>query len=125
MPIPILNQPGGYSWLGVSVPGNVGVKAEGLTNDQKKKLDQDCDHIESSLLYFENKIHRYNSLCKQYSKLAETAKAGGLLRQMEVLREEIDHLADRISKTLDDTELITHSNIIKKKEGNNVSYLEK
>lgn len=108
MPTPFSNPPGGYSWMGVSVPGSYQERTKELTEAEKKRLDDDCKTVEATLHTFENKIHHYNSLCKRYKKLANTDRAGELVKQMEHLRKEIDAASHQISKSLDDTSTITH-----------------
>lgn len=114
MPIPISNPPGGYSWLGVSVPGT-SIPTKGLSHEQDKRLEDDCHRIEESLLSFENKIHRYNALCRKYRECIHTKQATGILKQMEMLRKEINSMSNHISQTLDDTIEITHPKFSKEK----------
>jgi len=96
--------PGGYSWLGVSPePKNVP-----MTEKEKTRLNNDVDTMESSVIVLENKILRYQSLCRKYESEAGTEKGEKIFHQLEILKKEIQQLSKKISHSLDDSSDITH-----------------
>lgn len=99
--------PVAYSWLG-SAPEKYKEENLPLSDWERNRLDTDCMTMENALALLENKVHRYQALCKRYEKVAGTVKAPEILKQMDVLKEEIDKISKKLSKTLDEAFRITH-----------------
>lgn len=96
-----------YGWLNVAKETKQGMNFP-LTEKGKKRLDVDCDEMELMACFLEKKIGRYNTLCKQYEKSAGTKKGAKVLEQLDILKDEIDTSAKKLSKTLKDTAHLTH-----------------
>lgn len=97
----------GYSWLGVAYERHGEVPL--LHPWQKSRLDNDCEAMDGLLYTLENKVHRYHHLCKTYERAVGTKKGEGILTQMEHLKEEIDHLSKKLTKTVGDTIEVMHT----------------
>ncbi len=101
---------GAFSWLGIG-PDAKKQRSVPLTGWEKTQLDHDRITIHDSLLNFNSKIEKYNALCKKYEETAGTERGTLLLRQMEILREDIEKSSKKVTKLLDETVTLTHHRI--------------
>lgn len=94
----------GYSWLGVTTPQqNPSKERKALSEREKLRLEEDRSHLKDELVSLKDKIVRYNQLSKKYEKAVGTEKGNLLLKQMEILNEEIEKLSKNIQHTMNDT----------------------
>lgn len=84
-----------YSWIAIAKEPPARAP---LTSEEKEFLEKDREDVVKALYIFENRVYRYLWFCKKYQLREADQQGDRILKHIEHLKSEIEHLSIDLDK---------------------------